>query len=348
VFRALIAAIRRFFSRRAARKLLAEKLPRGLPAPALPFRLALRVPRALEPPEGEFWTLPLGAEAVRGRPPARLFRLAALPPAPLRLDVLRVPPELPPLVAPPLAPELLAPPPPLESALRDLGVARPGHFRLDSELRLPTEVDPLRIASDAPPPARVRHVRPRTPLARAPVWRLRPRNFRLDSRTHKPANEGIVPLETRDPSYRWVPEAFRRRYLEMPWMARDRIAFLGPRPVEWFTIWWFKMLDRHPGPKDPRVIGIRKEMEWWLEAVKEQMLIRRDVKKDEEPPEQQSFTRDTIGVQISSFEAPKLPALIPEKEWFEAAEMLPPATQETGIREAYLQWRTLMEALGDR
>src|SRR5207302_8043246 len=44
-FRALLAAVRRYFSRRAAQKLLAEQLPKGL-LPT-PFRLALRVPVAL-------------------------------------------------------------------------------------------------------------------------------------------------------------------------------------------------------------------------------------------------------------------------------------------------------------
>src|SRR5438105_2455296 len=95
MFRALLAALRRFFSRLRARRLIARQLPRGLAE----VRLALRAP-AGEPPPGEFWTPPLA-----GRPPARLLRLSALPPPPahlavvqprkLRLDAeVRVPPEL--------------------------------------------------------------------------------------------------------------------------------------------------------------------------------------------------------------------------------------------------------------
>src|SRR5437867_2675094 len=87
LFRSLLAAIRRFFSRRAARRLIAEHLPKGL-LPA-PFRLALRIPRALDDaPPGEFWTLPLGAQAIRGTKPSPLFPHAAaaragqLPPPP--------------------------------------------------------------------------------------------------------------------------------------------------------------------------------------------------------------------------------------------------------------------------
>ena len=77
-FRALFGAVRRFFSHRAARRLLALQLPRGLllAAPQQPFRTALRVPIALDAPPGEYWTLPLGAQAIRGVRPARLLRLA--------------------------------------------------------------------------------------------------------------------------------------------------------------------------------------------------------------------------------------------------------------------------------
>jgi hypothetical protein len=309
VFRKLIAALRRIFSRRAARKLLALRLPRGLPAPQRPFQLALRV-WPLEPPPGEFWTLPLG-----GQKPARLFRLSALPPR-----------------------------------VRDLGVARPAHFRLDGEWRLPPEVDPLRLASDAPPPAPVRRVRPRTPLPRAPVWRLRPRNFRIDGRTLQPANEGIMPLERRDSSLRWVRPAFRRQYLDTPWMAQERIGFLAPQQVEWFAMWWFQeSRQKAPGGREPKTFGIDRELQGWMTKVKEQMLIRRDVKKDELPPGVPKLVAREIGLQIASHRRPEdLADLIPDKEWIAPVELPPPPLLASDVREVYLQWRTLVDALEER
>jgi hypothetical protein len=315
VFRKLIAALRRFFSRRAARKLLTQQLPRGLPAPQRPFQLALRVPRLLDAPPGEFWTLPLGAQAIRGQRPARLLRLAALPPP-----------------------------------LRDLGIAQPACFRLDGEFRLPPEVDPLRISSDAPSPAPVRRVRPRTPLPRAPVWRLRPRNFRLDAGTLRPANEGIVPLEPRDTTFRWVRPAFRSRYLDTPWMARQRF-FQAQHPVELFTAWWFQWVREAPGGKYPATFRNRHERELWnqMEKVKEQMLIRRDVKKDEHPPGVPQLIVREIGLQIASHKPPEdLAELIPGKEWIEPVRMPPPLEWENDLREVVLQWRTLVNALEER
>src|SRR5258708_34595543 len=83
---------------------MAQQLPRGL-LPA-PFRLALRVPELLEAPPSEFWTVQLGAQGGRGRPPARPLRFAAIPP-PRRLEVARPPPEPLPLGRPPLRPRLL-------------------------------------------------------------------------------------------------------------------------------------------------------------------------------------------------------------------------------------------------
>lgn len=345
-FRALAAAIRRFFARRDARKLIAQQLPRGL-LPA-PFRLALRVPELLEAPPGEFWTVPLGAQVVRGRPPAPLLRFAAMPP-PCHLEVARSPPEPRPLVRPPLRPHLLRLVPPPATRVRDLGIARPALLRLDADLRLPPEVDPLRLAADAPSPAPARRVRPRAPLARAPVWRLRPRHFRLDPRTHQPGNEGIVPLERRDTSYRWVVPAFRRQYLDPPWMIRDHIAFLAPVTAEWFSMWWFQEFDRKPGAKDPHEQEQPEEIYWAMEHLKEQMLIRRDVKKDEEPPPEQKLAATSVGNPIATIEQVPLSALIPETEWIEIARPhLPPPTLPSAAREAYLQWRTLVDALDEK
>jgi hypothetical protein len=314
-FRTLAAAVRRLFSRRAARKLVAQQLPRGLlPSAPQPLRLSLRVPLALDDaPFGEFRTLPLFAHAIRGRRPSRLLRLAALPRPPRRLEVLR-----------------------------------PRKLRLDSELRLPVEVDPLRLFSDAPPPVEERRVRPRTPLARAPVQRLRLRNFRLDPETGQPANEGIVPLEMRATAWRWVLPAFRREKVDLPWMAQERISFLGPLQYEWFLMWWDASQSRRPGAKEPYHYWLSEELDYALETVKEQMLIRRDVKKDENPPEEQEFYCIEMGHPIAAFDTPPLTELVPEKQWIGRALTLSPPPFTQAAREAYLQWRTLVDALEER
>ena len=348
-FSALVSALRRFFSRRAARRLRAQALPVGLlAAPLPPLRLALRIPLALDDaPEGEFWTLPLGAQAIRGQRPALLLRLAALPPPFQRIDGVR--PHGLRLLLPRLRlPALLAFAPPLESRVRDLGVAQPRKLRLDAELRLPVEVDPLRIAVDAPPPLPDRRVRPRTPLARAPLHRLRIRNFRLDPRTGQPANEGIVPLATRDTTFRWVLPAFRREKVDLPWMAGERIPFLGPLQYEWFLRWWDASQARRPGAKDPYPYDLAQELAFALESVKEQMLIRRDVKKDEMPPEEQEFYFIEVGQPMAALDTPPIDELVPQPEWVKRASMLEPPPLDQAVREAYLQWRTLVDALEER
>jgi hypothetical protein len=327
-FRSLLTAIRRFFARRAARKLLAQHLPKGLPQETL--LRALPEPRLPDDaPAREFWTIPIGRKA-----PSRLFRMAALPPPPRKLDVLR---ELPQhsLEQALRLPKTFEIPAPLVSAIADLGAARPRSLRLDDDLRLPTEIDPLRLPADKAP-TKTRRVRPRT------------RNFRLDENSLHPVNEGIVPLEMRDTTYRWIPPAFRRRWLDLHWMAQDRIAFLAPLQTEWFLMWWDETSDRRPGAKEPYDYVLPTRLDWALEAVKEQMLIRRDVKKDENPPEAQEFYFVEVGHPIRAHQRKAPSELVPEKEWVEKAEPLPPTTLPRHAYEAYLQWRTLVDALEER
>jgi hypothetical protein len=231
---------------------------------------------------------------------------------------------------------------------RRLEVLRPRNLRLDAELKLPIEVDPLRLFSDAQPPAGERRVRPRTPLARSPVQRLRLRNFRLDPQTGQPANEGIVPLERRPTTWRWVLPAFRREKVELPWMAQERISFLGPLQYEWFLMWWDAVQSSRPGAKEPYPYWLTEELDYALETVKEQMLIRRDVKKDENPPEEPDLYIIEVGQPIAAFEAPQLTELVPQKEWIGSALTLSPPVFSQASREAYLQWRTLVDALEER
>src|SRR3989442_188553 len=114
LFSAFLSWLRRLAGRRRARALLAQRLPRGMATTAL--RLALRAP--IDPAPGEYMTLVLGAQIVRGAAPRRLLRLAALPPA-----------------------------------LPEFSAVRPDRFRLDGELRLPPERGAARTAGDLPPPA---------------------------------------------------------------------------------------------------------------------------------------------------------------------------------------------------
>jgi len=303
MIRALVDAFRRFFARRAARRLLAQRLPRGLREPALQLAAPSR-----EPPEGEFWT-----PSLLSRRSGPLLRLTALPQPPLRLDVVE-----------------------------------PRKLRLDAEFRLPPEMD---AAPRRELPARPLRVRPRTPLARAPLHRLDPRKFRLDRRTQAPANEGIVPLAPADPSYRWISPEFRRQYLELPWMAQDRIRFLGPMHAEWFLMWWDQTVQESPGGREPQTWEQPEEIQWALEVCKEQMLIRRDVVKDEHPPEAGELSAPEMEHPLVSWDPVPMPQLVPPKEWVEIARpqaLAPAPPLERRSREAYLQWRTLMDALGER
>jgi hypothetical protein len=245
VLRAILAALRRYFSRRAARKLVAQQLPRGL-GPAL------------------------------------------LPLAQLRLPVL-----------------------------------------LDLPHPLPS----------------------RTPLARAPLERLNPRKFRLDPRTRSPANEGIVPLGRSDPSYRWVLPEFRRRYIDLPWMAQDRIRFLGPMQAEWFLMWWEGTVQENLGPREPLDWERPDDVDWAMDTCKEQMLIRRDVVKDEEAPAEQAWSAFAVEHPLLAWDPVPLPQLPPPKKWVEIADpqaLVPRLTHGRMSREAYLQWRTLMDSLTER
>ena len=289
----LIALFRGWFSRWRARRLLRQRLPRGLPLAALP--LPARPPR-------EFWTL------------APRLQLPALPPPILPLDVLR-----------------------------------PARFHLDAELRLPPEIDPPRLAADAPPPAKMRRVRPRTPLARAPLHRLRPRNFRMIPGTYQIASDDGGALEPRFPRDRWVHEGLRRERIDPRWMARGRIGFLGPMQSEWFVMWWDQSARRRPGARDPADYRVPEEISDALLECKEQMLIRRDVIKDETGPQKGRLERNQVPVSMAELEPENFDDMLPPKpEWIEIARMPGPTPREPGFREVYLQWRTLLRALDDR
>ena len=348
-FRSMRSAVWRFFARRAARRLAAEALPKGLPPGALvPLRLSLREPPPLEPPRGEFWTLPLFAESIRGRSPRRLLRLAALPPPLVPLDLVR---EHPALLLPRRArlPKLLDLVAPLETRVRDCGVARPSLFKLDEDLRLPVERDPLRVSSDAPALLKLRQVLPRTPLARAPISRFDPRAFRVDRLTLRGPNENLIELGQSYQRFWWVSPKLRREKVDPAWMTQQRIHFLAPLQYEWFVLWWDQRQKDRPGAREAVPYDLPRELDWALEEVKEQMLIRRDVAKDEQPPEAQEFFFHELGVAISAHEKlTGIAELTPQPAWVELMQPAPGPGLDRAAREAYLQWRTLMDGLAER
>jgi len=177
-----------------------------------------------------------------------------------------------------------------------------------------------------------------------------PRKLRVDPGTLAPANERILPLHRVDPAFRWVLPAFRRRYLDLPWMAQDRIRFLGPMHAEWFLMWWDENVQEGLGPGQPSEWQRPDEVDWAMDTCKEQLLIRRDVAKDEEAPQEQPWSAPEIGHPLIAWDPVPLPQLVPPKEWVEIADPQALAARprvDRSTREAYLQWRTLMDSLGD-
>ena len=132
-------------------------------------------------------------------------------------------------------------------------------------------------------------------------------------------------------------------------MARFQIAFRGPTSAEWFQRWWDQVSYHAPGAREPRHYKLGKEIAWAMEERKEQMLIRRDVKKDEDGPPFQDYSHLVLEHAITAREFYPLEGLIPPKEWVEVADISPPrAEEDVTPREAYLQWRTLIASLEER
>jgi len=305
---ALFAWIRAFLGRRRARALLEQGLPRGLTGPKL--RPALRAPA--EPVPGEYGTVLLGAEIVRGASPRRLLRLAALP--------------LPP---------------------RELSAVLPDRLRLDEELRVPAEREPARGAFDLLAPER-RPPRPRTPLPRAPISRVDPRAFRLDARELTLANEDGIPVGSPGVEHVWLHPVLRRALLEPRRMALPRIWGLGPLAPEWFASWWAEHKSARSGAVAPKVRRPPAQLAAWMEEVKEQMLIRRDVVKDEAPPTPSRYERKEGPGAIRAHEAPRISQLVPEKTWVEGSlPRLDAPAASLQSSDVYFEWRTLIDALAD-
>jgi hypothetical protein len=88
-----------------------------------------------------------------------------------------------------------------------------------------------------------------------------------------------------------------------------------------------------------------------MDVCKEQMLIRRDVAKDEEAPAEQEWSAPGIGHPLVAWEPVPLPDVVPAKEWVEIADpraLLRAPAPGRAARESYLEWRTLIESLRER
>jgi hypothetical protein len=156
------------------------------------------------------------------------------------------------------------------------------------------------------------------------------------------------PPERRSIDHAWVLASLRREKIDLPWMARSRLLGLAPLAVEWFALWWEQTARAAPGAAAPRPWPVPEDLSWRLDQVKEQMLIRRDVVKDEEPPRDGAFQLSQSGPRIAIHAPPPVPDLVPAKEWVEVFRMPFPPAPARPAREAYLEWRTVIDAaVGD-
>ncbi len=304
----LLDALLRWVHRVVARRRARALLAQGLPRGLTVPLLRPALRAPAQSTADEYGTLLLGAQIVRGSAPRRLLRLAALP-----------------------------------RPLPEFSAVRPDRLRLDGELRLPVERDAARTASDVAPLAPVRAPpRPRTPLPRAPISRVDPRAFRLD------ANEEAIPLGPPSVEHVWLHPVLRRAVVDPRWMAARRTFGVSPLAPEWFARWWAEHKSARQGAGEPKKRRPPARLAEWMEEVKEQMLIRRDVVKDEEPPAPARLKPGEALRPIAAHAASDVATLIPPKTW--AGGPLPwpePPAASLQSTDAYFEWRTLMNALSD-
>jgi hypothetical protein len=182
----------------------------------------------------------------------------------------------------------------------------------------------------------------------------RPDRFRLDEDLRLPPERDAARTAANAPpvDHGWVHPALRREKLETPWMARDRLYGLAPLPVEWFVLWWDQSRRGAARVANPTPWPVPEDLAWKMDEVKEQMLIRRDVVRDERPPKDGAFVLSQSGPSINKHEPPAVGELIPDTEWVETFEM--PRAAPDGMAgdsrpmsEASLEWRTLVRMLDD-
>jgi hypothetical protein len=229
--------------------------------------------------------------------------------------------------------------------------------RLHAAIRLPREVDADAFTTVQLGAQVVRGEPPRT-LLRLPalpppppdLGKARPDRFRLDEDLRLPPERDAA-LDRRAVDHRWLNPALKREKVDLPWMAQNRLDGLAPRPVEWFVLWWEGTARRRAGAQEAKPWPVPDELYWLMQRVKEQMLIRRDVVKDEQAPSAAELSAEVIGHPLVAWEAPPLTDLVPAKEWVEVADprALAGAPQfEQAPRDAHLRWRTVVDSLVER
>ncbi len=237
--------------------------------------------------------------------------------------------------------------------LHDLGVARTRLFGLDQEGRLPTERDAPVLSLDRPLPLPVRAAPPRrepAPFGQLSLVRLR--HFRLDPETAAPANEGVIPPRPEPDACSWLNPDFDAEFCEPRWPARSWVDHLSATPHELFAWWWLQSRATRLGAGEPKEVKQGAEI-WYalFHHLKEQMLIRRDVTRDEEGPGLSTFEINEAQPHIKAHASLKrLAHLIPEKTWVERLSIAtePLFDESRPAFDAYVQWRTLVNGLEER
>jgi hypothetical protein len=227
--------------------------------------------------------------------------------------------------------------------------------RLHAAIRLPREVDADAFTTVQLGAQVVRGEPPRT-LLRLPalppppldLGKARPDRFRLDEDLRLPPERDAA-LDRRAVDHRWLNPALKREKVDLPWMAQNRLDGLAPRPVEWFVLWWEGTARRRAGAQEAKPWPVPDELYWLMQRVKEQMLIRRDVVKDEQAPLDGHFVLDQSGPYIKSHEPPPVAQLLSEEPWVEAFAMPRPAPgEESPVRAAVSKRQEVLDLLADR
>jgi hypothetical protein len=237
--------------------------------------------------------------------------------------------------------------------LHELGVARPAVFHLDEEGLLPAERDAPVLALDRPAPLPARGPLPsRAARPFALLSQVSLRHFRLDPATASPANEGVVPPRPQPDACSWLDPHFDAEVCKLRWMARSWVGWLSSTPLELFTWWWLRSRETRLGAGEPREIKQSEELWYALwHHLKEQMLIRRDVTRDQEGPGLSTFEIYQAQPHIKAHSSLKrLDGLIPAKSWIERLSVATEPLFEEGrpVFDAYVQWRTLVNGLEER
>jgi hypothetical protein len=227
-------------------------------------------------------------------------------------------------------------------------VARPASFRIDDTGLTPSERDAPETTGDrAPPPAPGRYLRPRTPIGRAPLSYVDGSAFRIDRRTGELPNERIIEARPQPQFPSWYLPDYDRDFYRR-WTPFIRLWGLGPLQNEWFSYWWVEFREAKLGAFYPFPFREDREIKWLIILrCRAQMMIRRDVKKLETPPELGEFVFWIHGVGILQHERQlKLGELMERPEWIEITQLGQDRIERLHPwLDAYSDWRALLGGL---